>query len=60
MGNDEERSTRSLVRSVMSLYVGAKTRVIVDSELSEEFEANVGLHQGFVLSQSELMRECPK
>ena len=60
MGNEEERSTRSLVRSVMSLYVGAKTRVIVDSELSEEFEANVGLHQGSVLSPSELMRECAK
>ena len=26
-----------LVRSVMSLYEGAKTRVIVDSELSEDF-----------------------
>ena len=26
------------VRSVMSLYEGAKTRVRVDSELSEEFE----------------------
>ena len=30
-----------LVRSVMSLYEGAKTRVRVDSELSEEFEVNV-------------------
>ena len=27
-----------LVRSVMSLYEGAKTRVRVDCELSEEFE----------------------
>ena len=34
----------------MSLYEGAKTRVIVDSELSEEFEVNVGMHQGSVLS----------
>ena len=34
-----------VVRSVMSLYEGAKTRVIVDSELSEAFEANVGMHQ---------------
>ena len=38
------------VRSVMSLYEGAKTRVRVDSELSEEFEAKVWMHQGSVLS----------
>ena len=35
-----------LVRSVMSLYEGAKTRVRVDSELSEEFEDKDGMHQG--------------
>ena len=40
----------ALVRSVMSLYEGAKTRVGVDSELSEEFEVKVGMHQGSVLS----------
>ena len=34
----------------MSLYEGAKTRVRVDSELSEEFEVKVGMHQGSVLS----------
>ena len=34
-----------LVRSVMNLYEGAKTLVRVDSELSEEFEVNVGIHQ---------------
>ena len=34
----------------MSLYEGTKTRVIVDSELSEEFEVKVGMHQGSVLS----------
>ena len=39
-----------LVRSVMSLYEGAKTRVRVDSELSEEFEVMVGMHQSPVLS----------
>ena len=39
-----------LVRSVMSLYEGAKTRVTVDSELSEEFEVKVGMCQGSVLS----------
>ena len=31
-----------LVRSMMSLYEGAKTRVRVESELSEEFEVKVG------------------
>ena len=39
-----------IARSVMSLYEGAKKRVRVDSELSEEFEAKVGMHQGSVLS----------
>ena len=34
----------------MSLYEGAKIRVRVGSELSEEFEVNVGMHQGSVLS----------
>ena len=38
-----------LVRSVMSLYVGEKARVKVDSELSEKVEVNVGMHQGSVL-----------
>ena len=36
-----------LVRSVMSLYEGAKTRLRLDSELSE---VKVGMHQGSVLS----------
>ena len=34
------------VRAVMSLYEGAKTRVRVGLELSEEFEVKVGVHQG--------------
>ena len=34
----------------MSLYEGAKTRVRVDSELSEEFQLKVVVHQGSVLS----------
>ena len=38
-----------LVRSVMSLYELGKTRVRVDSELSEELEVKVGMHQGSVL-----------
>ena len=39
-----------LVRTLMSLCEGAKTRVKVDSELSVEFEIKVGMHQGSVLS----------
>ena len=35
-----------LIRSVMSLYEGAKTRFRVDYELSEEFEAKFGMHRG--------------
>ena len=35
-----------LVRSVMSLYEGAKARVRVDSVLSDEFEVNMGMYQG--------------
>ena len=35
-----------LVRSVMSLYEGAKTRVRVDFEMSEEFEVKVGCTKG--------------
>ena len=38
-----------LVRSVMNLYEGAETRVRVDSQLSEKFEAKVGMHEGSVL-----------
>ena len=40
----------ALVRSVTSLYEGAKTRVRVDSELSEEIEVKVGMRQEPVLS----------
>ena len=39
-----------IVWAVMSLYDGAKTRVRVGSAYSEEFEVNVGVHQGSVLS----------
>ena len=39
-----------LVRSVMSQYERAKTRVRVDSELPDEFEVDVGMHKRFVLS----------
>ena len=34
----------------MSLHDGAKIRVRVNSELSEEFRVKVGMHQGSVLS----------
>ena len=39
-----------LVRSVISLCEGEKTKVRMDSELSEEFEVKAGMHQGSVLS----------
>ena len=39
-----------LFGSVMSMYKGAKTKVRVDSEVSEELDVNVEMHQGFVLS----------
>ena len=39
-----------IVRAVMRLYDGAKTRVRVGSAYSEEFEVKVGVHQGSVLS----------
>ena len=50
MVNEEEGIPEYLVRSAMSLYEGAKTRVRVDSELSEELEVKVGKHQGSELS----------
>ena len=40
----------AMVRAVMSLYEGTKTRFRVGLELSEEFEVKVGVHQGSVLS----------
>ena len=39
-----------MVRAVISLYDGVKTRVRVESAYSEEFEVKVGVHQGFVVS----------
>ena len=40
----------AMVRAVMSLYEGAKTRVRVGLELSQEFEVKVVVHQGSALS----------
>ena len=42
--------SEAIVRTVMSLDDGAKTRVRMGSAYSEEFEVKVGLHQGSVLS----------
>ena len=38
----------AIVRAVMRLYEGVKTRVRVGLELSKEFEVKVGVHQGSV------------
>ena len=40
----------AVVRAMMSLYEGAKTRVRVGLELSEELEVKVGVHQGSACS----------
>ena len=39
-----------IVRAVMSLYHGAKTKVRMGSELSQEFLVQIDVHQGSVLS----------
>ena len=51
VGHEKEGSIREvMVREVMSLNDGSKTNVRVESAYSEEFEVNVGVHQGSVLS----------
>ena len=42
--------SEAMIRVVMSLYDGAKTRVRVGSAYSEKFEVKVGVHQGSVQS----------
>ena len=42
--------SKVMVRAVMSLYDGAKTRVRVESAYSEKFEVKIGVRQGSVLS----------
>ena len=37
------------VRVVQSMYIGAKSRVKINNQLSDEFGVNVGVHQGSVL-----------
>ena len=49
MGNEKKGTPDILIRSVLSLYKGAKTRVKVDSELSQEFEVKVVMHLGSVI-----------
>ena len=39
----------AMVRAVMSLYEGAKTKVRVRQELSKEFEVKVGVHKALPL-----------
>ena len=40
----------TLVRAVISLYKGARIKMKVGTHLSGEFEVNVGVHQGYILS----------
>ena len=40
----------AFVAAVMSLYKGARTKVKVGTHFSDEFEVNVGVHLGSVLS----------
>ena len=49
MGTEEER-TSILVKAVMSLYEGSKTKIKVGTDISKEFCVAVGVHQGSVLS----------
>ena len=42
--------SKVIIRAMMSLYYGAKTKVRVGSQLSQEFCVQVGVHQGSVLS----------
>ena len=49
MSHEKEGFIR-IIRAVMSLDDGAKTRVKVESAYSEEFEVKVSVHQRFLLS----------
>ena len=48
--------SKVIVRAVMSLYDGAKTRVRVGSAYVEEFEVKAGVRQGSVLAKSILQK----
>ena len=50
-----------MVRAVMSLYDGAKTRVRVGSAYSEKFELKAGVHQEVITENARrvgLMNDC--
>ena len=46
-----------VVHAVPSMYANARSRVRVNGQLSEEFEVNVGVHQGCVFSLEALSHE---
>ena len=50
----KKKTSEVMVKAVMSLYNGAKTKVKVGSGLSDEFSGNVGVHYGSVLSGPDL------
>ena len=50
MVNEKKAIPEAFVRTVMSLYKGAKTKVKVGIHLSEEFVVDIGVHQGSILS----------
>ena len=49
MGTEKKELPEILVKVVMSLYEGSKTKIKLGSEFSEEFSVAVGVHQGSVL-----------
>ena len=62
-----QRVPERLIEQVMALYQGTKSRVRTVAGLSEEFEINVGVHQGsalspllFVIVMEEATKECRK
>ena len=46
----KKQITQTLIRAVMRLYKGAKTKVNVRMYLYEEFEVNLGVHCGLVFA----------
>ena len=50
MAMRKKKVSEVLMKALMSLYDGAKTKVKVGSGLSDKFRVNVGIHQGSVLS----------
>ena len=48
--NEKEKNFSSIGYISDDLYKGARTKVKVETHLSEELEADVGVHKGSVLS----------